>query len=170
MTQAAVSGRLLITLNASGDCAMATADPLPEGTDHITEEAAAPPSSRIVEEVGKLRGQAAEKAFAFANHGKDRASSALDELAKVVSDAAATVDDKVGSDYGDYARRAADAVSGAAATLREKDVEALYEDARAYVSKSPAIAVGAAIVIGFALARLARSAMPAAPAGRSGTE
>lgn len=137
---------------------MASAD-LPEGTDPIAE----PSSSRIAEQIDKLRGQAAEKAFAFASQGKDRATNALDELAKVVNDAATTVDDKVGSDYGDYARRAADAVSGAAASLRDKDVEALYEDARAFVSKSPAIAIGAAIVIGFAVARLARSAMPPSP-------
>lgn len=147
---------------------MASADQTPAGTDQIGEESAAPASSsRIAEEIGKLRDQASEKAFAFANQGKDRATNALEELAKVVSDAAATVDDKVGSDYGDYARRAADAVSGAAASLRDKDVEALYDDARAFVSKSPAVAVGAAIVIGFAIARLARSAVPAAPAGRS---
>jgi hypothetical protein len=143
---------------------MASAEQLPEGTDQISNETAASEatasSPRIAGEIGKLRDQASEKAFAFANQGKDRATSALEELAKVVNDAASTVDDKVGSDYGDYARRAADAVSGAAATLRDKDVEALYEDARAFVSKSPAIAVGAAIVIGFAVARLARSAVP----------
>jgi len=145
---------------------MASADQTPEGTDQIGDEAPAS-SSRIAEEIGKLRDQASEKAFAFANQGKDRATNALEELAKVVNDAAATVDDKVGNDYGDYARRAADAVSGAAASLRDKDVEALYDDARAFVSKSPAIAVGAAIVIGFAIARLARSAVPASPGGRS---
>jgi hypothetical protein len=155
---------------------MASADELPEGTDQISAEAPAPAAatansatapggSRIADEIGKLRDQASEKAFAFASQGKDRATNALEELAKVVNDAAATVDDKVGSDYGDYARRAADAVSGAAASLRDKDVEALYEDARAFVSKSPAIAVGAAIVIGFTIARLARSAMPASSAG-----
>jgi hypothetical protein len=143
---------------------MASADELPQGTDQVGQEAAAPEaaqsSSRIADEIGKLRDQASEKAFAFASQGKDRATNALEELAKVVNDAATTVDDKVGSDYGDYARRAADAVTGAAATLREKDIEALYDDARAFVSKSPAIAVGAAIVIGFAVARLARSAIP----------
>jgi hypothetical protein len=143
---------------------MASANQLPEGTEQIGAETAAreatTSSSRIAEEIGKLRGQASEKAFDFASQGKDRATNALEELAKVVNDAAATVDDKVGSDYGDYARRAADAVSGAAAALREKDVETLYEDARAFVSKSPAIAVGAAIVIGFAVARLARAAIP----------
>ncbi len=108
---------------------MASANQLPEGTDQISEEstasAAATSNSRIADEIGRLRGQASEKAFDFANQGKDRATSALEELAKVVNDAAATVDDKVGSDYGDYARRAADAVSGAAAALRDKDVEAL---------------------------------------------
>lgn len=143
---------------------MASAEQLPEGTDQITNETAASEATssnpRIAGEIGKLRDQASEKAFAFATQGKDRATDALEELAKVVNDAASTVDDKVGSDYGDYARRAADAVSGAAATLREKDVEALYEDARAFVSKSPAVAVGAAIVIGFAVARLIRSAVP----------
>src|SRR5258708_12245068 len=151
---------------------MSTADPLPEGTDQIAQDTAAsePPSpgARIAEEVERLRSQASEKAFAFAAQGKDRASSALEELAKIVGDAATTVDDKVGHDYGDYARRAADAVSDAAATLRGKEVETLYEDARAFVSKSPAIAVGAAIVIAFPLPRLARSAIPAPPA-RSGT-
>lgn len=149
---------------------MSNADPLPEGTDHIVEETASAGQpageSRFAGEVERLRGQAAEKAFAFAAQGKDRASGALEELAKVVSEAAATVDEKVGRDYGDYARRAADAVSEAAATLRNKDVETLYEDARTFVSKSPAIAVGAAIVVGFAIARLARSAIPA-PAGRN---
>jgi hypothetical protein len=142
---------------------MANPDSFPESPE---QTAAEPPAAgtRIAEEFGRLRGQAAEKAFAFAAQGKDRATSALDELAKVVNDAAATVDEKVGSEYGDYARRAANAVSDAAAGLRGKEVEALYEDARAFVSKSPAIAVGAAIVVGFALARLARSAIPAAPA------
>src|SRR5262249_33042389 len=144
-------GQTVITPNARGDCTMASAD-LPEGTDPITDDSAGTEASlsgsRIADQIDKLRGQAAEKAFAFASQGKDRATSALDELAKVVNDAATTVDDKVGSDYGDYARRAADAVSGAAASLRDKDVEALYDDARAFVSKSPAIAIGAAIVIG----------------------
>src|ERR1051326_3030529 len=99
---------------------MSNADPLPEGTDQGVDEEQ---RSRIASEVKRLRGQAAEKAFAFAAQGKDRASGALEELAKVVSDAAATVDEKVGRDYGDYARRAADAVSDAAASLRNKDVE-----------------------------------------------
>jgi hypothetical protein len=142
---------------------MSNAEPLPEDGDHAANETTPAAGSRIAEQVEKLRGQASEKAFAFAAQGKDRASDALDELAKVVSDAAATVDDKVGRDYGDYARRAADAVSGAAQTLRGKDVETLYEDARALVTKSPAIAVGTAIVLGFAIARLARSALPPQP-------
>jgi hypothetical protein len=148
---------------------MAIADQLPEGTDQLTEESiAAPPasetSSRIAESVERLRSQASEKAFAVADQGKEKATNALEEIAKVVSDAAATVDEKVGPEYGDYARRAADAVSGVAASLRDKDVETLYEDARSFVAKSPAIALGAAVVLGFALARLARAAIPESPA------
>ncbi|HEX5184620.1 MAG TPA: hypothetical protein VFW19_15905 [Allosphingosinicella sp.] len=107
-----------------------------------------------------LRDQAGDRVRDFADSGKIRASDALDELAKAVGDTAGTIDDKLGEDYGDYARRAADAVSGFADTLRRKDVDALYDDVRDAIRKSPGIALGIAAVVGFTLARLVRSGMP----------
>ena len=61
---------------------MASAEQLPEGTDQISNETAASEATssnpRIAGELGKLRDQASEKAFAFANQGKDRATNALE--------------------------------------------------------------------------------------------
>jgi hypothetical protein len=116
------------------------------------------------ERAGEIKAQAADKARFYAEQGKDRATSALDSVAKLVSDAADTVDDRVGEQYGVYARRAADAVAGAAESLRSKDVDELFADARELVRKSPAIAIGAAAALGFIVARLARSTVPPAAA------
>jgi hypothetical protein len=102
----------------------------------------------------------------FAESGKTRASGALDELSKVVSDAADSVDERLGAEYGDYARRASDAVAGLADTLRRKEVDEIYEDVRAAVRKSPAVAVGIAAVVGFTLVRLVKAGLEDEAQGR----
>jgi ElaB/YqjD/DUF883 family membrane-anchored ribosome-binding protein len=108
-----------------------------------------------------LRAQAADKARDYALQGKDRAVGALENVTRLVDDAAATIDEKVGEQYGDYARRASEYVAGFADTLRDKDVDELFDDAREVVRKSPAIAIGAAAAIGFVLARLVKAGIPA---------
>ncbi len=146
-------------------------DNLPEGTDsiiagasdqgtaeHIDVEApAGGPFDRFTEQTAGLRNQAFDKARDYANQGKDRATDALDGLSRVVGDTARTVDQSIGAEYGDYARRAADAVQGMAANLRNKDVDELYDDARTFVRNSPALAIGVAAVVGFSLVRLIKS-------------
>jgi ElaB/YqjD/DUF883 family membrane-anchored ribosome-binding protein len=119
-------------------------------------------SDTIREEAGKLGTQAADRARAFAGEGKDRASTALDEVAKMMQSAAGDVDEKLGADYGRYARSAADGISSFADTLRGKEVDDLIDDATAFVKKSPVIAIGTAAAIGFVLARLVKSGIDAA--------
>lgn len=107
-----------------------------------------------------LRDQAGGRVREFAEGGKTRASDALDEIARAVGDTAETIDERLGEDYGEYARKAADAVSGFADTLRRKDVDELYDNVRDAVRKSPGIAIGIAAVVGFTLVRLIKSGMP----------
>ena len=152
---------------------------LPEGTDHIVEGASVnddssadttPPISAIrdsdeikgvfFERVDELRGQAGDRARELAQTGKDRAANALDSLVQTVEDAASEIDEKLGSQYGDYARRAAEHIGGFTDSFRDKDIDALFNDARDFVKKSPAVAIGAAAALGFVVARLARSSMP----------
>jgi hypothetical protein len=106
-----------------------------------------------------LRGEAGDRVREFATSGKTRATDALEELSRVVADAADSIDERLGNEYGEYARRASDAVSGFADTLRGKEVDELYEDVRGAVRKSPGIAVGVAAVLGFTLVRLAKAGL-----------
>ncbi|HEY1604412.1 MAG TPA: hypothetical protein VGF77_02315 [Allosphingosinicella sp.] len=123
-----------------------------------------PDSGGVVEQLRgqatALRDQAGDRVREFADSGKTRASDALDGLARAVGDTAETIDDKLGEDYGDYARRAADAVSEFADTLRRKDVDELYDNVSDAVRKSPGVALAIAAILGFTLARLIRSGMP----------
>lgn len=108
------------------------------------------------EQASAFAGQAAESARSAAASAKDKTGSALHGLAKLISDTAETVDGKLGPQYGDYARQAAESVAGAAKSLDEKDIDQLVTDARDFVRKSPAVAIGAAALVGFVLMRLAR--------------
>lgn len=107
--------------------------------------------------------QAADKAREFADTGKHRATGALDQLSQMLHDAAGQVDEKLGSQYGGYARSAAGQVSSFADQLKAKDVDALVDDARDYVRKSPGVAIGIAAALGFVVARLVHAGVDSAP-------
>ncbi|MDB5662787.1 MAG: hypothetical protein JWN59_1125 [Sphingomonas bacterium] len=111
-----------------------------------------------------LRDQAADKARSFAVQGKDKATEALDSVVRMVDDAAGTIDEKVGEQYGDYVRRASGTLANVASQLRGKDVEDLIADAREVVRKSPAIAIGAAAAVGFLIARVVKAGAPSTTA------
>jgi len=111
----------------------------------------------VGEKAAGLREQATDTVRSYALQGKDRATEALDNIIRLVEDAAATVDDKVGPQYGDYVRRAGDTLSGVATTIREKDVEDLVDDARNVVRSNPTLAIGAAAAVGFLLARIVKA-------------
>lgn len=145
---------------------------LPEGTDQIIDGAAGSSGepegsgdasafsgfkSQVRDTTQSLRQQASDKVRNYAVDGKDRATSALDNIAQVVAEAAASVDEKLGAEYGQYAHRAADTVRNFTDSIRDKDVDELYDDARELVRKSPAVAVGLAAAIGFALIRVVKA-------------
>lgn len=109
---------------------------------------------KVRESVGSVATEAMGAAKKAATEGKDKATEALSGVAKVVNDAAQVVEDKVGATYGNYARRAADGVSGFADNLQNKDIDDLIADARNFVRKNPAVAIGAAAAVGFVLTRL----------------
>ncbi|WP_058756474.1 hypothetical protein [Sphingomonas endophytica] len=108
----------------------------------------------VRDNVAKGREQATEKARGFAEEGKVKASEALTHFSQLLTDAAAQVDEKLGAQYGQYARSAADRVQGFSSTIDQKSVDDLIADARALVQKSPAVAVGVAAGLGFVVARL----------------
>ncbi|MEJ7935645.1 hypothetical protein WG907_15450 [Sphingobium sp. AN558] len=106
--------------------------------------------------IDPIKDQAGKTALTAAGVAKDKTGSAIQSLAKLIADTAGTVDAKLGPQYGDYARQAAESVASAARTLDSKDVDQLMGEARDFVRKSPAVAIGAAAVVGFVLMRLAK--------------
>ncbi len=106
---------------------------------------------------GREKGsEAKDKAYDYANLGKTKASEGLTSLGKLVEDNAALIDEKVGVQYGNYARSAGASIQDAAVRLDEKTLEDLGADAREFVREKPALAVGIAVAAGYALARLFR--------------
>lgn len=106
--------------------------------------------------IDPIKEQAGKTALSAAGVAKEKTGSAMQGLAKLIADTAGTVDAKLGPQYGDYARQAAESVAGAANTLDGKEVEELLTEARDFVRKSPAVAIGAAAVVGYVLMRLAK--------------
>lgn len=115
---------------------------------------------QVRDQIQSLKGQATDKAREYADQGKERATTALDNFSEVVQDAARSVDERLGSEYGQYAHRAADAVTQLAEGLRGKSVDDLLDDSRSLIRKSPGVAIGAAALVGFALARVVKAGMP----------
>ena len=148
---------------------------LPEGTDKViagasvteNEEAliVREPTARdkAVEKLKtggeKLSGQAADKARGLVGQGLERSSEALTNVSKLVGDTAAGLDDRLGPEYGEYARRAATALEEAANKIGAKDADELIDDTREFVRKSPGVALAGAAIIGFALVRLVKSGL-----------
>jgi ElaB/YqjD/DUF883 family membrane-anchored ribosome-binding protein len=125
-------------------------------------------SEQLRGQIYNLRGQAGGKVREFADTGKTRATDVLEELSRVVADTADSIDERLGNNYGEYARKAADSVSNLADNLRGKDVDELYDNVRSAVRKSPGIAIGIAAVVGFTLVRLIKAGLPEENEGSNG--
>jgi ElaB/YqjD/DUF883 family membrane-anchored ribosome-binding protein len=107
----------------------------------------------------KLASQAGEKARGLVTQGMERTAEALANVSKMVGDTAPGIEERLGPEYGDYARRAAGAIENAANTIAEKDPDELIEDTRNFVRNSPGIALAGAAVVGFVVARLLKSGL-----------
>ena len=110
----------------------------------------------------QLSGQASEKVHGLVGQGLERSSEALSNVSRMIGDTAAGIDERLGAEYGDYARRAAEAIENAASSLAAKQPDELIDDARDFVRKSPGVALAGAAVIGFALTRLVKNGLSSA--------
>jgi ElaB/YqjD/DUF883 family membrane-anchored ribosome-binding protein len=107
----------------------------------------------------RLTSQAGDKARGLVSQGLERTSEALANVAKMVGDTASGIDERLGEDYGDYARRAAGTLENVANSIAEKDPDELIDDTRNFVRNSPGIALAGAAVVGFVIARLLKSGL-----------
>jgi ElaB/YqjD/DUF883 family membrane-anchored ribosome-binding protein len=116
-------------------------------------------ADRLREGRKQFTSQADEKARGFVSQGLERTAEALANVSKMVGDTAPGIEERLGADYGDYARRAAGAIENAANTIASKDADELIEDTRNFVRNSPGVALAGAAVVGFVVARLLKSGL-----------
>ena len=109
----------------------------------------------------QLSSQAGEKARGLVTQGLERTSEALANVSKMIGDTADGIDERLGREYGDYARRAAGALEDTANSIAGKDPDELIEDTRNFVRNSPGIALAGAAVVGFVVARLLKTGIAA---------
>jgi ElaB/YqjD/DUF883 family membrane-anchored ribosome-binding protein len=112
--------------------------------------------SKVRQQASTLIGEAGDAARKAASGGKDKAAEALGGVARMTEEAAKSIDQHLGAQYGDYARKASASVTKAADSLNAKDVDAIVEDVKQVVRKNPVAAVGIAAAFGFLLTRIAR--------------
>lgn len=146
---------------------------LPEGTDKVIEGATetrtvtrtttggsgAGLAERLRSGREQLSGQAGEKARGLVSQGLERTAEALANVSKMVGDTATGIDERLGEEYGDYARRAAGSIENVANTIAGKDPDELIDDTRNFVRNSPGIALAGAAVVGFVVARLLKTGL-----------
>ncbi|MDV3257572.1 MAG: hypothetical protein LOX97_07275 [Sphingomonas sp.] len=163
---------------------MADPDELPEGTDTVIAGASATeneealivrePTARdkaietIRSSTDRFSGQAADKARDFVGQGLERSGEALANVSKLIGDTASSLDERLGEEYGEYARRAASAIEDAANRVAAKNPDELIEDTREFVRKSPGVALAGAAIIGFALVRLVKAGLDQGKDGGNG--
>ena len=80
--------------------------------------------------------EAKTKASELASEGKTRATEAISSLGRVVGENAATLDERFGTQYGDYARSASKSLQSTATRLEQKSVDQIGEDAREFVRRA----------------------------------
>ena len=107
----------------------------------------------------QLASQAGERARGLVTQGLERTAEALANVSKMVGDTAPGIEERLGTESGDYARRAAGAIENVANTIADKDPDELIEDTRNFVRNSPGIALAGAAVVGFVVARLVKSGL-----------
>lgn len=143
---------------AGGEETLVAADSaIPAGRARSASEGAL--ASRLRSGGEKLSAQAGDKARGLVSQGLERSAEALANVGKLVGDTAVGLEERLGPEYGDYARRAAEAIENTANSIAAKDADELIEDTREFVRRSPGVAIAGAAIVGFALARLIKSGL-----------
>jgi hypothetical protein len=107
----------------------------------------------------QISSQAGDRARGLVSQGLERTAETLANVSKMVGDTVPGIEERLGPEYGDYARRAAGAIENVANNIAEKNADELIDDTRTFVRNSPGVALAGAAVVGFVIARLVKSGL-----------
>ncbi len=86
---------------------------------------------------GKAKDEALGRARGFVGEGLKSGSTALGSIAGIIEDTVEQIGERLGPQYGDYAKTASQTIQRYASNLEGKDPDELVDDARALIRKSP---------------------------------
>jgi ElaB/YqjD/DUF883 family membrane-anchored ribosome-binding protein len=140
---------------------LVTETDLPEPRDDLPTSGAPDTGirQRIRDGGERLSTEAGDRARGYVSQGLERSAEALTNVSRMVGDTADGIEERLGAEYGDYARRAASAIESTANSLASKDPDELIEDTRNFVRNSPGVAIAGAAIVGFVVARLFKSGL-----------
>ena len=150
-------------------------DPLPFASEPVRDTAsdlghkAQGAAEGVRDQALRLKDQALDQARSAASEGKEKAAETLSGVAQNVRDAARSLgQNETIAPVGKYANQAADAIEEFAGTLRNRDVDQLFNDISGFVRRNPAIAIGVAVAAGFAVSRLLKGGSDVSTASEFG--
>lgn len=117
-------------------------------------------ATELSEKAGVYADQAKVVALDLVRQGKDKATGALTAIGETIESNAGVIDEKLGVQYGDFARGAAHTLQSTAAGLDAKDIPEIGEDIAGFVRKSPVKALGIAAIAGILITQLFRRRAP----------
>jgi hypothetical protein len=109
---------------------------------------------------GKAKDEALGRARGFVGEGLKSGSNTLGGIAGIIEETVEQIGERLGPQYGDYAKTASQTIQRYASTLENKDPDELVDDARALIRKSPTVAITGAAILGFGLVRLLKAGLP----------
>lgn len=109
---------------------------------------------------GKAKDEALGRARGLVGEGLKSGSTTLGNIANIIEETVEQIGERLGPQYGDYAKTASSTIQRYASTLESKDPDELVDDARSLIRKSPAVAITGAAILGFGLIRLLKAGMP----------
>ncbi len=98
-----------------------------------------------------------QQALSLLSGKKSRAAEELDRISGAIRHTARNFGGEDAAGILRYAEKAAEEIEKASAYFREKDVTELFEDAQRLAHRRPALAIGSAFALGFALARFLKT-------------
>lgn len=116
-------------------------------------------AEQIRRQADEMSRQARERGASMLREQKGNAAEQVDCVARALHQTADNLRDEQ-PQTARYVERAAEGLERFSRTLRERDVDALYSDARNFARRQPALVIGGTIAAGFLLSRFLKSSAP----------
>lgn len=131
--------------------------PLPPGPGDLSSTPADPGDAGVPEKADDLLEAARRRGRGLLDRQKTAAVEELHSVADVMRDAARRFEEKEEGGVADVVEKAAGVVERISTTLRDRDLKDLMIEAEEALHRKPAVFLGAAAVVGFALGRFVRA-------------